>query len=155
MAPRYYKKRYYKGSRDKYSVENRCATLTLPAYPTQSQLNIVPQTGVEGMRKVKHLTVTMSSEAEQTTGVYWALVYVPEGYNPNNLNLTGGASLYEPNQNVMACGVMDFSAGPCRVYSRLSRNLNSGDRIVLVVASTNASSTINIACVVSYAITLQ
>lgn len=152
MAPR---RRYYRGKRVKYSVENRCAMLTAPIYPTQAQLNIVPQTGVEGMRKVKHLTVTMSSEADTTTGLYWALVYVPEGYNPNNLSLTGGSSLYEPNQNVMACGVMDFSAGPCRIHSRLSRNLNSGDRIVLVVASTNTTAALNVACVISYAISLH
>jgi len=41
--------------------------------------------------------------------------------------------MYEPNQYVMNCGVVDPNAGPTRFSSRISRNLNSGDRLYLVL----------------------
>ena len=44
-------------------------------------------------------------------------------------------TLYEPNQFVMSSGVLDFSGGPLRIRSKLSRNLNSGDRIALALAT--------------------
>jgi len=33
------------------------------------------------MRKVKHLTVNLAVNG--ATDIFWALVFVPEGYNPN------------------------------------------------------------------------
>ena len=44
--------------------------------------------------------------------------------------------MYEPNQYVMNCGVVDPTAGPIRFYTPLARNLNNGDSIVLVVRHT-------------------
>ena len=155
----YYKKTPYKKyfPKKKYSVEHKQARIDIPAAPTQAYLEIVPQTGVEGMRKVKHITITGAANVASTAGIgalYWALVYVPEGYNVNQLNLTGGASLYEPNQNVMSCGVFDFEGGPLRIHCPLSRNLNSGDHIFLVVANTS-SSTFTLYSTVQYSVTLQ
>ena len=43
--------------------------------------------------------------------------------------------MYEPNQFVMNCGVVDPSAGPIRFTSPVSRNLNDGD------SSTSSSAT--------------
>ena len=40
-------------------------------------------------------------------------------------------SIYEPNQFVLSRGVLDFTGGPLRIRTPLSRNLNSGDRIQL------------------------
>ena len=153
--PRYYKKRYYRGSKKKYSVEHKQSRIDIPAAPSQSYLEIVPQTGVEGMRKVKHITITGAANVTSGIGaLYWALVYVPEGYNVNQLNLTGGASLYEPNQNVMSCGVFDFEGGPLRIHCPLARNLNSGDHIFLVVANTSTS-TFTLYSTIQYSITLH
>ena len=57
------------------------------------------------------------------------------GDNCRALNIaTAGAtpsSMYEPNQFVMNCGVIDPTAGPIRIYSPISRNLNDGDKISL------------------------
>ena len=75
----------------------------------------MPFTSVEGMRKVKHITCTLTGGAGVDNGfVAWALVYVPEGYAPNTLNFSGG-SLYEPSQFVMATGISDYTAGPVRI----------------------------------------
>jgi len=61
--------------------------------------------------------------------------------------------MYEPNQYVMNSGLVDPNAGPVRFSSRISRNLNSGDRIYLVVGATTGN--IAVKGVVRYAVTLQ
>ena len=64
----------------------------------------------------------------------------PSGDNCRALNIaTAGAtpgSMYEPNQFVMNCGVIDPTAGPIRIYSPISRNLNDGDKISLLIRPT-------------------
>ena len=155
--PKYYKKRYYRGSRDKYSVEQQAGELSVAA-SQQAYTVVVPDTGVQGMRKVKHLTVSaaanFSTAGDPHVDMFWALVYVPQGTNPSTLSVSGTTGMYEPNQFVMNCGVWDFSAGPCRISSPVSRNLNSGDRIVLIVANPQAIPAF-VRYVVRYAITLQ
>lgn len=153
--PKYYKKRYYRGSgRDKYSVEQQAGALEIPAN-SQAWTIVVPNSAIQGMRKVKHLTISVAHPESQGIGFsYWALVYVPQGTTPNTLNLTGTTGMYEPNQFVMNCGVFDFSAGPVRITSPVSRNLNSGDSIVLIMTNSGSAAT-NVNYVVKYAITLQ
>jgi len=72
-------------NRDKYSVEQTGLNFTLP---TGDPVNGLFQQGVycsfvstQGMRKVKHLTVNLAVAGSYD--VFWALVFVPEGYNPN------------------------------------------------------------------------
>ena len=156
--PKYYKKKYYRGNRDKYSVEQQAGQLDIPA-AAQAYATVVPSTAIQGMRKVKHLTISVagdesSSSMTPPSSSYWALVYVPQGTQPNTMNLTGTTGMYEPNQFVMNCGVFDFSAGPTRIRSPLSRNLNSGDSIVLIMSNPNTSQR-TVHYVVRYAITLQ
>ena len=146
-----------RGSRDKYSVEQQAGALQVPAN-SQAYATIVPDTGVQGMRKVKHLTVSLAShEVTSQTATqlaYWALVYVPQGTTPNTMNITGTSGMYEPNQFVMNCGCVDFSAGPVRFSSPVSRNLNSGDKIVLIMANISGGE-VYYYYTVRYAITLQ
>ncbi|PTB81994.1 hypothetical protein C9924_00985 [Alloalcanivorax venustensis] len=104
------------------------------------------------MRKIKHTTVTLSAPLIEGGVCSYALVYVPEGYNANPLASVAG-SVYEPNQFVMQCGIMDFTAGPIRIHSPISRNLNSGDSIWLVIGTTGANTMISYFA--RYAITLQ
>ena len=147
-------------NRDKYSVEQTGLMFTVPGEPPvnglyQTAVLVVPASTTQGMRKVKHLTVNLTPG--HTVDLYWALVFVPEGYNPNALFPAGsvnGNPMYEPNQYVMNCGVCDPNAGPVRVSSRISRNLNSGDRIYLIVGAPSSTSPV-VNGVVRYAITLQ
>ena len=149
----------------KYSQETNSFKIASTDFATKNDLEqvayeVVPSTSIQGMRKVKHMQVslTVGSNTDSVAPLYWALVYVPEGFNldsrgdslPNWLQ-TGG-SMYEPNQYIMNCGIVDPSAGPIRFYSPLARNLNSGDKIFLVVASTADYS---IAGVAKYAITMM
>ena len=58
------------------------------------------------------------------------LVYVPQGTTAGSIQLATTAALsdmYEPNQYVMNCGIVDPTAGPIRFSSPISRNLNNGD----------------------------
>ena len=157
--PRYYRRAAYRRSaaRDKYSVEHNAGTLATNA-SGDGGVTIVPATTIQGMRKVKHLTVNMSdfSNADAYLALYWALVYVPQGTTANTLTIDAGG-LYEPNQFVMGCGVFDFNGGPLRVKCPISRNLNSGDTIALVIHAQTASApaAATFAYNVSYAITLQ
>ena len=152
MAP--YKRRHYRrGNRDKYSVEQTAGNITLTS-GQQTNIQVVSNSSIQGMRKVKHLTISVggiSGQGIDEGSCFWALVYVPQGTQPNNMSLVG-SNMYEPNQFVMNCGVFDFSAGPTRISSPLSRNLNSGDSIYLVVVP---NVNVNMGYVVRYAVTLQ
>jgi len=150
----YKRARYAK--RDKYSVQQKAVEIATGVEDTTAKAEIVPGSDVEGMRKVKHLTVSVASETD-VGSFYWALVYVPQGTVPGNINVgaTGASGMYEPNQFCMNCGVVDPSAGPIRFTSPVSRNLNDGDSIYLLIRNTGRSLAVTYNCVVRYAITLQ
>ena len=152
--PRFYKKYpKYSASKDKYSVEQRAGEVAVGAEGAQN-IVIVPPSDLQGMRKVKHMTVSLA-ETTAETYIFWALVYVPQGTLPNALDVTAGPnSMYEPNQYVINCGVADFKAGPVRIGTPLSRNLNSGDSIYLLLKNTTGRAPY-IGYTVRYAITLQ
>ena len=152
MAP--YKRRYYRrGNRDKYSVEQTAGTVTTNTAGNGGVV-VVPPATIQGMRKVKHLTITLGSGQSGAASVfYWALVYVPQGTAANTINVDDN-SMYEPNQYVMNCGVCDLDAGPQRIGTPLSRNLNSGDNISLIIYNSSGTA-VSFRYVVRYAITLQ
>lgn len=168
--PRRYRKHF--GNRDKYSIE-QTQIVTPPfqswievagdgtntASSRQFLISIIPPITAQGMRKVKHITLTFSnSYTGENFPMLYTLVYVPEGYTPNPIAfpLAGRAmSMYEPNQFVMSSGVLDFSGGPLRIRTPLSRNLNSGDAIYLVLAAKDADNVEYVLASVRYAITLQ
>ena len=169
MVRRYYRRTPRSNNRDKYSVENTVCTTPVSTEWTdvpatdltlaskQFPIAIVAPSDTQGMRKVKHLTLSFSSPTD--VPIYYALVYVPGGYEPSYINypaLGNAISLYEPNQFVMASGVLDFTGGPLRIRTPLARNLNSGDSIYLILAAQATGSTIySIYINCQYAITLQ
>lgn len=170
---RRYRRRYV--NKDKYSIEqtviqtapyNQWPTVaggTLIAPSRQFKVPILPSSDMQGMRKVKHLTFSITNGEWTTTEtgpLLYAIVYVPQGYNPQDINYPAPDSavpLYDANQYVMSSGALDFGGGPLRIRSPLSRNLNSGDSIYLILAlpqyETEKESLFTIE--VKYAITLQ
>ena len=150
------------GKRDKYSIQQKASVASIAANHT-SVVDIVPATTTEGMRKVKHLTCNLTqvvaggSSAE--SNLFWALVYVPQGTTAEvtqHRNCRGNSSsMYEPNQFVMNCGVIDPTAGPIRIYSPISRNLNDGDKISLLIRPTLDGVATIVSLCVRYAITLN
>jgi len=151
----YKRARYAK--RDKYSIQQKAVEFVTGSEDATGKVEIVPGSDVEGMRKIKHLTVSVTTE-QDLGAFYWAIVYVPQGTTPGNLTVnigTGTTGMYEPNQFVMNCGVVDPTAGPIRFSSPVSRNLNDGDSIYLCVRNTNNDQPVTYNAVVRYAITLQ
>lgn len=155
-----------RATRSRYSIETTVRGVKLHDIPVGSnsgqpidgslvgQFEVVPSSSVQGMRKVKHMQVTVtlshSGGSSESSGaissaevaslaagcpIVWAMVYVPAGFLSDTnqqlqpLNLTG--SLYEPNQFVICSGIADPNAGPIRINTPLARNLNSGDAIYL------------------------
>lgn len=168
--PRRYRRRSYR-NRDKYSIEHSVLNLiypnpvVVPAGDSSVETNnwaipILAPTDVQGMRKVKHFTLTFSSGISEGARVVYALVFVPQGYTPQPIAMPSagsGVPLYSANQFVISSGLLDFNAGPLRIRSPLSRNLNSGDSVYLVIgiASSITVSPGDILAEVKYAITLQ
>ena len=149
MPKKYFKKHFY--NRDKYSVEQTYNGISSIAAGSLSDSVVVAADSTQGMRKAKHFTVSISSTA--TTPVLWALVYVPGGQTVGSVASSAGA-LYATNQFVIASGLADFSGGPLRFHSPMSRNLNSGDSIHFLMRNLG-STNIEVASLVSYAITQQ
>ena len=99
MPRKYYRKRYAK--KDKYSIETRVfqtdetedwaerGTSQGGLQQThQRSFEVVPATNVEGIRKVKHFTLTFTSNsAGELKPLAYALVYVPEGYFENDIKI--------------------------------------------------------------------
>ena len=167
------RRRYYRRPRinnDKYSVER-----TLLQTPTTDQWTQVPGTGQtqtsqqtfapivpaiqeQGMRKVKHLEITASNPTAGAGPIYYVVAFVPQGYEPQQIIVPSpgnSSGCYQANQFVMSSGWLDFDGGPLRIRTPLSRNLNSGDSVYLILASLSSSTTIYYVFDIKYAITLQ
>ena len=122
-----------RGRKLKYSYEQRAGTITTNQGGNASQV-IVDYDENNGVRKVKHITVSMAygGSVSDPTAIWWAVVYNPAGVTNDQLYVDNGR-MYEPNQYVMGCGCFDFNSGPLRVHIPVSRNLNSGDKICLLL----------------------
>lgn len=150
------RRRYYRRSRAiktvKYSSENTQFSLLLPTFTgpgtteDNSLVSIISPIESQGVRKVKNISLSFTPMAVPYA-IAWALVYVPEGVAPSSLRIskaptgeTGTAvSMYEPNQNVILAGIVPPSNAatnnsPSTIRrTRLARNLNSGDQIMLIL----------------------
>lgn len=107
----------------------------------QKGIALIPELPGQGMRKVKNFSISISGTSAYVQFAY-ALVYVPQGTQPTALGLgstENAASLYEPNQNVIMSGLINngIGNGVVRNYSRLARNLNSGDQICIILRPLN------------------
>lgn len=118
---------------------------------SEKGVTIVPPTDILGNRKVKNFTLKVTANGNDDQ-IFGALVYVPEGTDPSSILCTGKVqSMYEPNQNVILTfvippnvqrdvdGLITQMSAPTQIVvtSRLARNLNTGDKIVLIMSSPN------------------
>ena len=149
---RKWKKVRYSNETSTFSIDTPIAqdsTATLPVYNQKIGKTLVEAATIQGTRKVKNMTISLSTSTIPVP-VYCAVVYVPQGTDASSINVNastaaGPSSLYEPNQNV----IMQFVLNPVyaqgqgsnvqRFKTRLARNLDSGDKIVLVFAPSKAT----------------
>lgn len=123
-----------------------------------NKIPLIVQTPVQGMRKAKNFTLSVCCRSD--IPLLFALVFVPQGTNPSDLNIgtaDNPTSIYEPNQNVIISGVVprDLTT-PITKFTPLARNLNSGDQIFLVIRSATTFTegfTLALYCQLNYAIT--
>lgn len=150
-----YKKVRYSSETTSLNVAAQIPSNAMPTIPATAPgvapaakgMTLVTPAQIQGTRKVKNMTLSVSSTGNRVP-LLCAIVYVPQGTlasdlmpGPNNLN---GASLYEPNQNV----IMQFVMNPIgttgegsnvQVFrTKLARNLDSGDSIVFVAVPAKA-----------------
>ena len=142
-----------------------------PSHPDyKPYLTVVPPTNVEGMRKVKNISIQLSFDTAYTdtstnpptigyteeNRILWAIVYVPKGSEPGVISDTIGV-FYTPPQFIMASGIYDTSqpGNSSRIFTPLSRNLNSGDGIAFVFKPLKTFYEGQLSAVINYAITLQ
>lgn len=159
------------GKRNKYSTMTTFITNGSPtATNFKWYFTIVPPTEVGGMRKVKNINIQLAfderyEDPEDGTVKYtenqqflWAIVYVPKGSEPGEINPYANGILYSPPQFIMASGIYDTNqpGNSSRIFTPLSRNLNAGDGIAFVYKPVNAFFfTQQLKAVINYAITLQ
>ena len=123
-----YRKRYFRnrGNKDKYSIEqtnilapyfNEWNTVEAASEFEQDSkqwaIQVCPPVEFQGMRKIKHITISASCSSDNP--VYYALVYVPQGYQAQNIHFpaSGNAIMnYESNQYVMSSGVFELTRWP-------------------------------------------
>ena len=149
-------RRYYSRRGAKYSNETMAFNVGITGdkeggVPLTTQpLVVVPATNVLGNRKVKNFTLKFTSYGCDDA-IYGVLAYVPEGTNMNPPLVTGPSqSLYEPNQNVIATfilpascnrdvdgSILQASSQSITVSTKLARNLNTGDQILLCLTTPN------------------
>ena len=147
-----------------YYVEN--SNPDAPKY--KPYFTIVPPTDVGGMRKVKNISIQLCYSSgyydDQNVVQYvedqqilWAIVYVPKGSEPGSLSHNNNGILYSPPQFIMASGIYDCEqpGNSSRIFTPLSRNLNSGDGIAFVFEALKPLYSGQIKTVINYAITLQ
>lgn len=158
----YRRRKRYGGA--KYSFETTNVATQINGQ-TQNQVvyTIVPEVTSYGKRKVKNFTISLCADNTDTP-LLCCLVYVPQGTSASTLNTnsnTSGesgelvASMYEPNQNVITSFVINAQDTNVTLRkSFLARNLDSGDKIQLLVKNYVATTDTNIKVLgtVSYAI---
>lgn len=130
----------------KYSNEttNASGDFTIANTIQNIAMPLISPSNVQGTRKCKNFELSLSGspwaggeDVLTDIPLIWALVYVPEGTEPNGIRLGAlgnPASCYEPSQNVIMSGIWPGNlTSNYKVKTRLARNLNSGDSIYLVL----------------------
>lgn len=99
--------------------------------PEQKNVVVIPNVAQQGKKKAKNFTLRLKTNCDMP--IFWALIYVPHGNEPSLIRLSPNGSLYKPAQNVIMSGIIAKNSAQDTFRSRLARNLNSGDRIALIV----------------------
>ncbi|WP_295163615.1 hypothetical protein [uncultured Brachyspira sp.] len=158
----------YVPAQNKYS--NITAQLS-DSYTTTSQViqnnyDFIDPVITQGVRKAKNFTlsisascykVTVDEEVPQLTysQMMYALVYVPNGFDPLSLEIKQNETieLYKANKYIILQGLLE-NGKIKKSYSYLARNLAAGDKICLLIRpiSDTTEMTLKFQAVLNYAI---
>ena len=156
-----------KYSNETYNISGTYNTANA-AIKSDWQETLITAIDQQGVRKCKNFELSLTggpfngpNNTSEPVPMFFALVYVPQGTEPSQINIgapDAASSLYEPNQNVILSGVWPGNLNaPFVKKTRLARNLNSGDSIVLVTScppfsTAGGAYSKNIAITLNYAI---
>lgn len=174
----YRRRRGYKIVRSKKRYSNETTTIAFArdfsnaeTQPKTGQANtlgytLVSAASLQGTRKVKNMTISLSSIGCPVP-LICAVIYCPGGIAPSPITVPSaseavGASMYEPNQNVIMTFVLNPAKSDTLVNTnvqtfrtRLARNLDSNDYIALIVCPSiplAASTNVKVSGTFNYAI---
>lgn len=129
----------------KRPIDKQINTITVEAATPNRQIELYlanfPGT-VVGLRWDLAINNKNTSNTGSQNDVIWAIVIVPDGLNPSTIafaadNMKG--NLYQPEQNVMACGVISttFEGGVDKDegMTKTMRKLKVGDKLWFVAQS--------------------
>ncbi|KAK8860734.1 hypothetical protein M9Y10_012399 [Tritrichomonas musculus] len=133
----------------------------------QNNYTFIEPVLTQGVRKAKNFTLTISASCYKVTAdddnqriqylpMLFALVYVPNGFNPLSLDITLNESieLYKANKYLILQGLLE-NGKIKKTYSYLARNLSAGDKICLIIkpiASAEMQATLKFNAILNYAI---
>ena len=154
-------RRYYRRTRPlktvKYSNETYDTITEINLQPSsQANISLISAVDAQGTRKAKNFTLRFAYAGPHP--LVFALVYLPQSQQVSNItmgNVQTPTSLYEPNQNVIISGFVTPAGNQVQTFrTRLARNLNSGDSIVLALKNPNTvnAATGQIGIILNYAI---
>ena len=111
----------------------------------QNNYTLIEPVLTQGVRKAKNFTLSINASCYKITGespdqvikyalMLFALVYVPNGFDPLSLDVTMNQSieLYKANKYIILQGLLE-NGKIKKTYSYLARNLSAGDKICLVI----------------------
>lgn len=149
------------GPRKKYSLARASVSSNTRAgagvLGAQTETVIVASVAGQGKRKCKNFDIQLACLQQQGVNqalIYYALVYVPYGSTAGAISDASATEFYNPASNVLAAGVYDCDEGTgFRIRTRLARNLNAGDQILLLTRSlASAAGEVGARGVVSYVV---
>ena len=116
-------------------------TPDLPIYYNIDTVIVPALNGPAGPRKVKNFTISLNCDQVTGQGEHesrafgYLLVYVPKSTTVSTPDYNGPDAVYEPSQYVISCGLVSSETNPIRIRSSMSRILNEGDSVHLILTT--------------------
>ena len=136
----------YIPAQNKYSnVTVQISDQTQTHHDLQNSYTLIEPVLTQGVRKAKNFTLSLNASCFKVSGdegsqyinyfpMLFALVYVPNGFDPLSLDVTLNQSieLYKANKYIILQGILE-NGKIKKTYSYLARNLSAGDKICLII----------------------
>lgn len=158
-------KRYNSGYRKERWSSPQNVGFGINGGTTQSEVVVASNAPSPTDVTFKNFDLTLNAQSENVVLVYWALVYVQEGYDANQIQVptgTAAGDLYNPAFNVVMCGsfIADPDSEPYSKFTPVARTLKSSgispvdlgklDRLIFICRSPTPNANYSIAGTITY-----
>ena len=135
----------------KRPIDKQIITINRIGGPNEVDLLMIVQAGARTLTGLRW-ALSFTSNSQQSQPMYWwAIVVVKDGDTPNDIDIGELASLYQPEQHVMAWGTgrlieLNNAAGPKIIkdegHTKVMRKMMDGDQLVLLTTTNVAAGTL-------------